>query len=110
MTFFDTLSLSIFKILAYTKTESYLEPYQTSTIQIFELSDIQIFSCKKYRPTQSFIFKILTYISFESYLEPRKFYVRRNNNKANSIETEPIVIVHLLPQSDLEKCMYTTIF
>ena len=27
----------------------------------------------------------------------RKFYIRRNNNKADSIETGRIVITHLLP-------------
>ena len=29
--------------------------------------------------------------------QARKFYIRRNNNKADSIETEHIVIAHLLP-------------
>ena len=28
---------------------------------------------------------------------PRKFYIRRNNNEVNSIETGRIVIGHLLP-------------
>ena len=32
----------------------------------------------------------------------RKFY----NNKVDAIETGCIVIAHLLPWSDLEKCMY----
>ena len=41
------------------------------------------------------------------YLLPRKFYVRRNNNKYDSIETRRIEIAHLLPWSDLENCMYT---
>ena len=36
--------------------------------------------------------------------------MRRNNDKVNSIDTERIVIAHLLPRSDLEKCTYTTIF
>ena len=31
----------------------------------------------------------------------RKFYMRRNNNKVDSIETGPIVIAHLLPWIDL---------
>ena len=44
---------------------------------------------------------------------PKKFYIRRNNIKANSIEAGRIVIAHLLPLSDVEKsekCMYTTLF
>ena len=41
-------------------------------------------------------------------LLPRKFYVRRNNNKVNFIETGCIVIALFLPWSDLEKCMYVT--
>ena len=32
----------------------------------------------------------------------RKFYIRRKNNKPESIETGCIVIAHLLPWSDLE--------
>ena len=40
----------------------------------------------------------------------RKFYIRRNNNKFDSIETGRIVIAHLLAWSDLEKYMYTTLF
>ena len=44
------------------------------------------------------------------YLYSRKFYIRRNNNKVNSIETGRIVIADLLPLSDLGKCMYTTLF
>ena len=40
----------------------------------------------------------------------RKFCIRRNNNKVDSIETGRIVIAHLLPWSDLEKYMYTTLF
>ena len=36
----------------------------------------------------------------------RKFYIRRNNNKVDSIEPGPIVIANLLHcTSDLEKCM-----
>ena len=31
------------------------------------------------------------------YFNPRKFYVRRNNNNIDSIETGRIVIAHLLP-------------
>ena len=30
-------------------------------------------------------------------LKTRKFYIRRNNNKVDSIETGRIVIAHLLP-------------
>ena len=40
----------------------------------------------------------------------RKFYIRKNNNKADTIETGRIVIAHVRPWSDLEKCMYTTLF
>ena len=34
-----------------------------------------------------------------------KFYIRRNNNKVDSIETSRIVIAHLLRYGDLEKCI-----
>ena len=40
----------------------------------------------------------------------KKSYIRRNNNKVDSIETGHIVIADLFPWSDLEKCMYTTLF
>ena len=43
-------------------------------------------------------------------LQSRKFYVRRNNNKVDSTETGRIVIAHLLPWSDLENCMQSTLF
>ena len=39
-----------------------------------------------------------------------KFYIRSNNNKLNSIEAGRIVIAHLLPWSELEKCMHGTFF
>ena len=45
-----------------------------------------------------------------SFFPSRKFYIRRNNNKVNSIKTGRIAIADLLPLSDLEKCMYTTLF
>ena len=45
-----------------------------------------------------------------AYLESGKFYIRRNNNKADSIETGRIVIAHSRLLSDLEKCKYTTLF
>ena len=35
----------------------------------------------------------------------RKFYIRRNNNKVDSIETGRIVVARFFPWSDLEKCM-----
>ena len=38
------------------------------------------------------------------------FFIRRNINKVDSIETRRIVIAHLLPWSDLEKLKYTTLF
>ena len=40
----------------------------------------------------------------------RKFYIRRNKNKVDSIETGRTVIVDLLPWSDLKKCMHGTLF
>ena len=43
-------------------------------------------------------------------LYPRKFYIKRNINKFDSIEIGHIVIAHLLPLWDLEKCTYTTLF
>ena len=39
---------------------------------------------------------------------PKKFFIRRNNNKVDSIETGRIVIADFRRWSDLEKCMYTT--
>ena len=35
----------------------------------------------------------------------RKFYIRKNNRKVDSIETGCIVIAHLFPWSNLEKCI-----
>ena len=32
------------------------------------------------------------------------------NNRVDSIEKEHIVIVHVRPWSDLEKCIYATLF
>ena len=42
--------------------------------------------------------------------QTKKFYMRRNNDKVDSIETVRIVIAHLLPWSDLEKGLYGTVF
>ena len=36
-------------------------------------------------------------ISYDKFLSPRKFYIRRNNSKFDSIETGRRVIAHLLP-------------
>ena len=47
-------------------------------------------------------------ISF--FIFPRKFYIRRNNNKIDSIETGRIVIAHLLPWNGLEKRINNTFF
>ena len=42
--------------------------------------------------------KLKKYITRNILLDcTRKFYIRRNYNKVNSIETERIVIAHLLP-------------
>ena len=41
----------------------------------------------------------------ETWRQTRKFYIRRNNNNVDSIETGRIVIGHLFPWSDLEKYM-----
>ena len=43
-------------------------------------------------------------------MKARKFYIRRNYKKVDSIETGRMVIAHLFPWSDLEKCMYGTLF
>ena len=45
-----------------------------------------------------------------STLRSRNFYIRRNKRKVDSFETGRIVIVHLLPWSDLEKRMWETFF
>ena len=42
-------------------------------------------------------------------LKARKFYIRTNNNKDDSIETGSIVIAHLLPRKDLEKSVSTAL-
>ena len=42
--------------------------------------------------------------------KPRKFYIRRSNNKVVSIEIGCIVTADLLPRSDLEKHINTTLF
>ena len=49
-------------------------------------------------------------LTIGAYLVARKFYIRRNNSNVDSIETGRIVIADLLPWSDLEKCMYITLF
>ena len=49
-------------------------------------------------------------IGVRSLLSSRKFYIYGNNNNDDSIETGRIVTAELLPGSDLEKCMYVTLF
>ena len=49
-------------------------------------------------------------VNHTSCIIPRKFYTKKNNNKINSIEIGRIVIADLLPLSNLEKYMYTTLF
>ena len=86
-----------------------------------ELQWVEVVSKKVTRPTRGESHICLTDIPFfdshspyffiknglkllkEKSLETRKFYIRRNNNKVNSIETERIFIADLLPRSDLEK-------
>ena len=51
---------------------------------------------------------LVWHITATCYVLTRKFYIRRNNNKVDSIETGPIVIAYLPPLSDFKKCMYTT--
>ena len=40
----------------------------------------------------------------------KEVLIRRNNSKVDSIETGCIVIAHLLPWNDLEKCIYGRFF
>lgn len=40
----------------------------------------------------------------------RKFYIRKNNNKVDSVEARRVVIADVLPGIDLKKYMYTTLF
>ena len=47
---------------------------------------------------------ITAQIMIKSMVVPTKLYVRRNENKVNSIETGRTVIVHLFPWSDQENC------
>ena len=49
-------------------------------------------------------------IGVRSLLSSRKFYIYRSNDNDDSIETGRIVTAELLPRSDLEKCMYVTLF
>ena len=49
-------------------------------------------------------------IGVRSLLSSRKFYIYRSNDNDDSIETGRIVTAKLLPRSDLEKCMYATLF
>ena len=53
---------------------------------------------------------ILSTLHFWSCFRSRKFYIRRNNNKVDSIEIGRIVIANLPPWSDSEKYIYTTFF
>ena len=53
---------------------------------------------------------ILNIAGFWTCLIPKKVYVRRSNNKVDSTETGRIVIAPSLPWSDLEKCIYITLF
>ena len=39
----------------------------------------------------------ITFLYIFKYMKAKKFYIRRNNNKVDSIETDRIVIAHLLP-------------
>ena len=48
--------------------------------------------------------KIKTFDKFK-YVIARKFYIRRNNNKVDSIETWRILVADFRPGIDLEKCM-----
>ena len=67
-------------------------------------------SSKFYLSISFLEWKKVVFLISDRFIRSRKFYVRRNNNKVDSIETRRIVIAHLLPWSDLEKSMYTTLF
>ena len=56
--------------------------------QVKYINLLKYFSLKSFLWTRFFLIFIL---------RPRKFYIRRNNNKVDSIETGRIVIAHLLP-------------
>ena len=43
-------------------------------------------------------------------LTTRKFYISWNDSKVDFIETEPKIIADSFSWSDLEKCMYITLF
>ena len=55
------------------------------------------------------MFNLCTFLFVENNnVKSRKFYIRTNNSKVDSIETGRIVIAHFFFLSDLEKCMYGT--
>ena len=54
--------------------------------------------------------KLWKYHLLKECILANKFYIRRNNNKSGSIKTERIVIAHLIPYSDQENYMYSTLF
>ena len=56
------------------------------------------------------LFRVIAKNRVGQWVKARKFYIRRGNNKVDSIEIEHIVTVDLFPWSDLEKCMYATFF
>ena len=40
----------------------------------------------------------------------RKFYIRKNNNKVDPVDTRRIITAHLIPWSNQENCMRTAFF
>ena len=47
-----------------------------------------------------------TLLDYTHLFSPSEFYIRRNNNKVDSVEIGHIFISDLFPWSDLEKCIY----
>ena len=60
--------------------------------------------CQYYRQFEATLLQITNTLTFHLF-HPRKFCISMNKNKVSYIETGRIS--HLLPQSDLEKCMHT---
>ena len=86
----------------------YLKDFEGFFVEL-NLRKKKILMYCSYNPAKSNISSHLSIVG-RSLDSSMKFYIWRNNSKVDSIETGRIEIAHLLPWSDLEKCIYTTLF
>ena len=82
-------------ILARLLTSSYLKDFEGFFVEL-NLRKKKILLCCSYSPAKSNISSHLSIVG-RSLDSSRKLYIRRNNNKVDSIETGRIEIAHLLP-------------